>query len=100
MKIDLDQIITGIGQEPLKNDGKSLNIKTALLIALIGSENGTVENAVKSRKLFNFIDRAEGCIDLKSEEVVMLKNICAKGLTPVVAGSVVLALEPEDAQPK
>lgn len=99
MKLNLLQTITGINKQPIKDQDGDLNLKRALLIALIQpnpeSRGASPEDAIKVRKLFDKIDSCEGEIELKSEEVVFLKKIAARSLSEIVAGAICLALEPE-----
>lgn len=99
MKIDLNKSITGVKKEPIKDKDGELTLKRALLLALIqpnpDPRGVTPDEAIRVRKLFDRIDEAEQEIELKSEEVVKLKNLVARGLSEVVAGAVIMALEPE-----
>lgn len=99
MKVDLGNVITGMGQKPLEDKEGILTLKRALLLALIqanpSAKGTTPEEAIKTRKLFDKIDRAEGEVDFKSEEIVKLKSLVAERLSELVSGAVILALEPE-----
>jgi hypothetical protein len=100
MKVQLKKVITGIRNEPIKHGGGELTVKEALLLALTlpnpDSKGSTADEAVKTRKLFNRLDAAEDEIELKSDDVVKLKDLLAKRLSEVVAGAVILELEPEE----
>lgn len=99
MNINMNKKITGIKKEVIKNGELDLTIKDAVLMALVipnPDRNGsTPEESLKTRKLFDKIDESVEYVDLKSEEIVKLKEIVAKRLSEIVAGSVILALEPE-----
>lgn len=99
MKIDLTQIITGIGGKPMADGDTDMTLKKGLLFALMGMDpnqkTASVDEALQLRRLFDRIDRTEDMIDLKSEEVVTLKKTVASRLTPFVAGSIIDLLEPQ-----
>lgn len=103
MKIHLDTIMTGIEGKPLTNGGAPLDLKMALLISLMGTEepqpqrDRSIESALKSRRLFQKIDTAKDAVlELKSDEILFLKKAAAETLKQFLAGAVILALEPED----
>lgn len=99
MKIDLTQIITGIGGKPMPDGDGDMTLKKGLLFALMGMDpnqkTASVEEALQLRRLFDKLDRAEYDIELKSDEVVQLKKVVASRLTPFIAGSVIDLLEPQ-----
>lgn len=99
MKINLLTEITGIGKKPIDHEGVILTVKTSLLMALVlpnPDKNGsTPDDAVKTRRLFDLIDRAETEVDLKSDDIVKLKNLVAGRLSEFVAGAVIQHLEPD-----
>lgn len=100
MKVDLNKIILGQKKEPLKylDSGLPMTVKSSLLLGLSAprqDQGVSVSDAVMIRKLFNRIDAAESEVEFKSEEIVKLKELCAKNLLAYVAGAVILELEPE-----
>jgi hypothetical protein len=99
MNVSLKKEITGIKKEVIRHEGDPLTVKKALLMALIlpnpDAKGTTAEDALKTRKLFDRLDEAEDEISLSAEEIVKLKEIVAKRLSELVAGSVILALEGE-----
>ena len=100
MIVDLQKVITGIAKKPVEDSEGPLNLKRALLLALItpnpDSKGAKPEEALKTRRLFDKIDVAEASVDLKSEEVVKLKEVLAARLSELIAGAAIELLEPPE----
>lgn len=96
--VNLNQVITGINKEPIKDKDGELTLKRALLLAMIipnpSPQGVSPQEAIRTRKLFDRIDACEGELDLKSEDIVLLKTMLARGLSEIVAGSAIMLLEP------
>ena len=97
MKIDLTKQVTGKNKEAIKDSqGSTFTIRECLLVSLMNPSlsGSSVEEAILIRRLFDRIDQAEKEVELKAEEIVKIKDLCAKGLVPIVAGFVILELDP------
>lgn len=99
MLIDLSQPITGMNKEPIKDKDGSLTLKHSILLALIQpnpEQRGTSPaEAVKVRKLFDKVDRAEKEVELSADEIVKIKEIACARLSELISGSICLLLDPE-----
>lgn len=99
MEIDLKKLVTGPKKEAFKDqDGKDLNVKSGILLAMVSyrEQNLSPEDCLKQQKIFDKVDEAEDKVDLKSDELVRLKNILSKSvLSPLMAGKIINLIEPE-----
>lgn len=99
MKVDLTKIITQMGGKPFKNGEEDMTLKHGILLALMAADPNqktvSPEDALSLRRLFDKLDRSDDLVDLKSDEMVKIKQVVASRLSPFVAGSVIDLLEPE-----
>lgn len=100
MKINLSVAITGIGGKPFKNNGEDMTVKQAILLALAAPSTkqtgSNPEEVAKIWRLFRKIDPSVDEVDLKSDEIVLIKKMVSERLaSEVVAGFVVCHIEPE-----
>lgn len=109
MLIDVSKSILDLEGRPVKNSEKDddfLTLKQALLLALSrGDKQGsglTVSETIKRTDLAQKIQKAEGELELKAEDIAKLKELLAGliqtiGFNPIVSGLVMKILDPAEA---
>lgn len=96
MEINVLEVLVEKGGKPYQQNGENFTLKEALLLALDAPSSQGVDarQAVKRRRLFIRIDNATGPVTFAMEEIMLLKELVSQTLRPLIAGQVLLMLDP------
>ena len=98
MKIDFSRILTNFDGKPIltPEKGEPVDLKTASMTALLGQyqdeRNLSGEEKFKRYELAKKIHQS-GEIELKSEEIALIKSLVAKAYAPLAVGKLWEMLE-------
>lgn len=100
MQINLSVLVPGIDGKPIKMGNEDATVKKAILLSLAApstkQSGSNPDDVVKIWRLFRKIDSTETEVDLKSDEIVLIKKIVSERLaSEVIAGFVICHIEPE-----
>ena len=99
MKINVNQELKTFGNETLKDgEGNVFTLKGICATVLLGqpqNEKATGEEKMKRYDLAKKIWTAEGEVDLKAEDISLLKKLVGESYLPLIVGQVWAMLEGE-----
>lgn len=86
MKIDFNQFILNLKDEPIKDGGEDLTLGTVCTAALLNADfrESDAKEKFSRGSLALKISDTEGPINLKAEEITLLKELVGKVWNPLI----------------
>lgn len=92
MQVDFSTVLVDFNNQPLKNENADLTLRSVCIEALMAifkdEENLSGEDKLKRYDLGMIIHSANGAVDLRVEDVALLKKLVGKGYAPIIVGQV------------
>ena len=97
MFIKLNSVILDLDNAVIKNDDEELTLKTVCINSLLGAYKDEKIDGVGKNKRFILAMKLHDTdeIDLKSEDIVLLKELIGNSYMPIVVGRAYALLENE-----